>query len=282
MKVREINGDYGSPANKPAKTRKKFKRLKFWLKSILMLGLVSGTMVLLGLSPLFNISEIEVQGNRHYSSRTIAEVADISMGNNGFKTIGKDLRYILLLRYGEAEERILKNCPYAKDVTVRYKIPGKILIDMVERDVMCIVHYLGTSLVLDYEGYVLDTVKDTVKQEFPSVKGLKFEYYELGKKLVLENPGSIDKVVQVLKAVNDADNNDEFKIFELVESIDVSDDEKVFLFIDSRLAVNLGDLQDINYRINMLKHIFLRNIKNTDKGLLDFTAGENPVLRLEK
>jgi len=36
-------------------------------------------------------------------------------------------------------------------------------------------------------------------------------------------------------------------------------------------------LENLNYRISVLKHVLLKNLKKEDKGLLDFTVGQNPV-----
>jgi len=269
-------------AKKPGKTKKKFKRGRFWLKFILIIGLLSATLFLLAISPLFNIDGIEVKGNNHYSSAAIVEIADISTGSNGFKVIGKDLKSILSLRYGTAEKRILSSCPYIKDAEVRYAIPRKVYINIVERNPIGVIPYLGTSLLIDEEGYVLDTVKEPGKDKLITIKGFEFENYELGKKLVLENEYSLENAVDVMKAMEDSDKNDRFKILGLVEGVDVSDGENIRLFVDSRLVVNLGDLQDISYRIGVVKEILQKNLKKKERGLLDFTTGENPIFTPEK
>lgn len=277
MKTHMINGSPEFNSKEQIKSESKFKRTYLWLKFILILCLFLATLVLAALSPLFNIDHIEVYGNRHYESRDIVDATGITVGSNGFKTIGSSLTNIFTLRYGNAEQSVLKYYPYVKDVKVRYIIPGKVRIEITERDPIAVVPYLGTSLIIDNEGYVLGTVKSTEKHNLPVVKGLRFEDFELGQALKVDNRESLDQVINVMKAVNSSDKEDRFKIKNLIKFIDASDKNRVCLFIDSRIVVNLGDLKDLDYRIRVLKQLFLKNFKKEDKGFLDFTTGENPV-----
>jgi len=264
------------------KRNKEFKRSYKWIKFILVFILFGVTLVLLLYSPLFNVMEIEISGNRHYEASAITDLLDISIGSNGFKNMGKDLTGIFTLRYKGIEQKIEKNCPYIKEARVKYYPPSKVLVDIKERNPMGIIPYLGTSLLMDKEGYIVDTVKSEEKYDLPVIKGIEFEYYELGKKPEVQNPESIKKVIKVINTVNSSDAVTEFKLYELIESIDVSNQKGICLFMDSRLVVNLGELEDLGYRINVLKYIYLRNINKDDKGLIDFTVGDNPVFIPEK
>ena len=142
---------------------------------------------------------------------------------------------------------------------------------------MAVVPYLGTSLLIDSEGYVLDTVKSDEEIELPAIKGLKFESYELGKELNVQNKTCLKKVFKVLGAATDSDREDKFNLFRIIDSVDVNEENRVCLSVDSRIIVNFGDLSDINYRIRLLKQLLVKNLKASDRGLLDFTTGDNPI-----
>jgi cell division protein FtsQ len=255
----------------------KSKNILFWLKSILIFVLLAVTFVLVALSPLFNINSIEVSGNKHYENQDIIDATDIITGSNGFKTIGDSLFDVLTLRYGNAEKQILENRPYVKNVKVKYLPPTKVRIELVERSPIALVPYFGTGLIIDDEGYILDTETDADSSDLIVIKGLKIEDFELGQPIKADNLQCLAQAFSVIKAVNESDSDDDFKIGGLIESIDASDGSKVCLFVDSRIVVNLGNLKDLEYRIRLLKQLLLKNIKQDDRGLLDFTTGENVI-----
>ena len=248
------------------------RRLKF----ILLFILISIFLILLALSPIFNIRNIEVRGNRHYKSEDIINTSGIIKGINGFKIIGSSIGNILLLRDGYAEQALQKYYPYIKKVVVKYKIPGKIEIDVIERDPLCIVPFLGTNLVMDREGYIVDTVENLNDIGLPQVRGLKFKEFKLGQALNPANPEVMYASIKVIDLLLENDRNDEFKIMKLVNYIDASDLKRIILSVDSRIIVNIGDQQDLNYKINFLKQIYSKNLKKDDRGYLDFTNRKYP------
>jgi cell division protein FtsQ len=52
--------------------------------------------------------------------------------------------------------------------------------------------------------------------------------------------------------------------------------KRICIQLDSRILVNLGDLQDLDYRMAFLKEILLEKLNKNDKGTLNFTTGESP------
>jgi len=282
MDVLMINDDYELIAeNKKQSKRKKFKKRRIWLRLILILLLTAAVLIPLALSPLCNISGIEVAGNRHYKSSEITDVIDIGVGDNGFKIIGRDISGLLTFRYKKAEADILKKCTYVKSVEVKYLIPDKIHIKIEERNPMCTIPYMGSYLIMDEEGVIIDIVADAEDQNLPNVKGVKFESYEMGQALKFENSDSMEKIFSLINAIKKSDDSSSYKLEELVDYIDISEAKKVCLFIDSRIMVNLGDLRDLDYRISVLKYILQNNLKSEDRGILDFAAGEKPIFRQE-
>ena len=277
MRIQQINNGLESNTYNKMKSKKKFKKKHFRLKFILVFILFSTVIVLLALSPLCTIKQITVSGGQHYKQEDVVAVSGIVVGNNGFKTIGSNLNSIFSLRYGNSEKSILKNLPYVKNVVVKYAVPDKVRIILTERKPICVVPYLGTNLLMDEEGYIIDTVNQGAgNYNLPLVKGLKFEHFELGQPLKVDNSENLQAVITTFGAITDSDKSDKMKIFGLIKWIDVSDLKKICLFVDSRITVNIGDMQDLSYRISFLKQIYSKNLKPDDKGLLDFTTGENP------
>lgn len=282
MKIQETGEGLETRREKQKKNKKKFGKRRPWIKFILICVLSLVLLVLLALSPLFVISRVEVYGNQHYKQEELVGLSGVVKGNNGFRTIGSDIKSIFLLRFRKAEKSILKNCPYIKDVKVRFVLPDKIEIRTIERKGVGLVPCLGTNLLIDDEGYVMDTINDTKDYNLPLIEGLKFERYELGQALKTENDKNREAGMKVIRAMMDSDGREDLKIFNTVKSIDVSDLQKIYVFIDSRLVVNMGDLQELNYRISFLKQIFFKTLKKEDRGLLDFTTGDRPNFMPER
>ena len=277
MRKQTINEAMELKAEKRKRNRKRIKRLVFWVKSISILALFVAAIVFTGLSPLFDLKEIEVKGAVHYKPEILTGFAHIRMGENGFREIGSSPLNIVLFRFGNAEASIKGNCPYIKEVRVRYAIPSKVVIDVTERKATAAAPYRGTSLLIDREGYVLESLAADKKTGLLLIKGLEFTDYELGKKLDIKNRDSLANGIKLIEALKENDKLDKIKIFEMVDAMDVGDPSNIKISLESRVAVNLGDLEDLNYRISTAKTIFNKNIKKGEKGTLDFTTGENPV-----
>ena len=124
----------------------------------------------------------------------------------------------------------------------------------------------------------------------PLVKGLVFARYELGQPLAIQENNNFSIVLDFLRAVknfdnridksNNNDNNyysgNNLKIYDLINVIDVANKKNVKVLIDSRLTVNFGSLEEIDYRLEFLK-ILLNGDLKYGKGILNFTMGDKPV-----
>ncbi len=281
MRRQTINEAMGQKAEKRKKNRKRIKRLVAWIKSISILALFIAAVVFTGLSPLFDLKETEVKGAVHYKPEVLTGFANIRMGENGFREIGSSPMDIIRFRFGNAEASIIKNCPYVKEARVRFAIPSKVVIEVTERTAIAAVPYSGTSLLIDKEGYALESVPADKKTGLLVMKGLEFTDYEPGKELDLKNGASLALGIKLMEALKESDQSDKVKLFELVDVLDVGDEFNIKIRLEARVTVNLGDLEDLNYRISMARTIFTKNIKKGEKGTLDFTAGANPVFSPE-
>lgn len=265
--------------NKGIKKKFRFKRAYFCIKLVLFMALAFAVLIPLALSPLFNVRRITVEGNRHYSAESVVSRTGIATGVNGFKCISGSPLQLLSFRCGKAEQNLYSSSPYIKAASIRFIPPGTIAAVLEERTPAFTVPYLGTSLVIDGEGFVVDISGDHGKLALPEVKGLKFASYELGEKLENDDQAGMDRAIRLTEAVLKNDGSDELKLHGLLSGIDISDGDRIFMVIDERITVNLGDIDDIEYKLKVLKQVFFKKMKETDRGLLDFTAGENLVFK---
>ncbi len=281
MRARTINEDFEHRNKKRKINQKRLKHVLFWLKFMLTTGLLIATLVLLALSPLFAVNRIEVRGAVHYTDESLISLSGVVTGQNGFRQVGSSPGNIFRLRIGSAEEAIRQECPYIKTVEVKYVIPGSVVIDAAERTAAAVVPFNGTGLLVDRDGFVLEEQAPGTVRELPVINGLKFGSYELGKKPVYEKSEALQAAFRVMDEIQALDRDEADKLYDKVDSVDVGDLNAVSFMLESRVKVNLGDMQDLNYKLSSAKTIFAKNIKKVEKGILDFASGENPVFTPE-
>ncbi|MCX7843591.1 MAG: FtsQ-type POTRA domain-containing protein [Clostridia bacterium] len=267
--------------------KKKFRRALNWIKFILTVVLAVSAIAALFFSPLFDIKHITMTESKHYSREQILEATSLSAGTNGFVSLIKNAGGItnalrlLSFRHALAEDAILNGFPYVKTAAVRFNPPNAVKIDITEREAVALVPYMGSNLIVDADGYVLDINHKAQAEPLPVIKGLAFEGYKMGQALKLDNPEAFASAKTLMNTIKDADEADKQKLWGLVNSIDASSPDATYMNVDSRIMVNLGNITGLSYdsllyRIRFFKQIFIKNLKKDDKGLVNFTMGENP------
>lgn len=279
MKLRRIN-DVKEPLHKTHKSKKKHKRIWAWIRTILVTALLIATAIYTALSPLFNIDRMAVKGNTHYDSRNLIAASGIRNGMNGFRQIFNKPGKFYFLRIGSAERAIMDSCPYIKNVKVRFVIPSSILIEVSERKAAAILSMTGTSLLIDREGYLLELDPNPDKTDLPVIKGIQPDAYKPGLKLNIQE-NVLESAYMLFDAIEEIDNKNEDKLLPVVDFVDVGDIYNVSFMLQSRVLVNLGKLEDLNYKISAAQTIFYNNIKKDERGRLDFSTDENPVFTPE-
>ena len=98
-------------------------------------------------SSYFKINSIIVEGNQKYNEEEIKKAAEIILGANIFEI---DKKY--------AEDRLIKELVWLKDVNLKKVFPDKIEIKVSERNPFVKAAYGGSWYIIDEEGVVLDKI----------------------------------------------------------------------------------------------------------------------------
>lgn len=273
------------------KNARKKRRIKFF-RNLFVLILFVVAAIALAMSPLFSISGIEVYGSKHYTDDELIDASGLIIGSNWFRTKvnnikDNNLKDFFIIRSTVAQENILKRCPFVKSAVVKLKTPRIVGITVTEREPAALVPYKGTNLVIDSEGWVLDAHNNAEDYSLPEIKGLNISKYEMGQALIAENASwleSYNKVMNIIKRTeNNSDDNgeeeteNENRLSKDIKYVDFSKEGNIYINLDSRITVNLGDINDLNdYKVVFLREIYFQHLAESDRGYLDFSSGDRP------
>lgn len=279
MKVRRIK-DAQIPPYKINRRKRKIKRTLHFIKCLLVMVLFAMTIVYAALSPYFSIEKFDIKQSMHYDEKHLMEASRIPKGRNGFRILFSGAGKFYLFRIGTAERAIEDSCPYVKNAKVRYVIPSTVSIEVEERVAAAVVRMNDVSVLIDKEGFLLEFDTENVHTELPVIMGIELDSPNLGEKITVSEKILLS-AFKVFDTISEVDGSKEDKLIPYVDYVDVGDPYNIRFSLQSRVIVNLGEIDDLYYKITAAKTIFTQNIESTKRGKLDFSSGANPVFTPE-
>ncbi|MCX7771813.1 MAG: FtsQ-type POTRA domain-containing protein [Clostridia bacterium] len=255
--------------------KKKRRRAKNRLKLLLGIAGLALILMLLLFAPVFDIHAIVVTGSTRYTPDKIKEVSGIVLNENGFRKLPLKPEAILGLRLTDSENKI-RRLPYVKDCTVRLVFPDRVKISITEREPAAYLSYLDNYLIVDSEGFVLESRTEPPQGNLKEIQGIEFSKYTLGGQLEASDIELIKTAVEIMRAVSESDKRSEFKLNDVLDYIDMVDRNNALLSLDHRITVHLNPKDKLQYTIDFTKEIFFKNTGTNQTGKIDFTSGENP------
>ncbi len=230
---------------KERKRKRKIKRIKFFLKLILFVGLASGTIIFALTSPIFNIKDIKVINNNQVQADTIISLSELKTEDNIFKFYGKNV-----------VNKIKENA-YIENVKIHRKLPSTIEIKVEERTPKFSVDYMGKYAYINTQGYILEIAETNNEMTIIQGATTKEEDIQPGNRLCNEDLSRLEETIKILNSANE--NNLEGK----VTSIDISDKNEYSIYIESeKKRVHLGDSTNLS---NKMLYILAIIEKEKDK-----------------
>ncbi|MGE5632997.1 MAG: cell division protein FtsQ/DivIB [Caulobacteraceae bacterium] len=214
-------------------------------------------------SSFFQIKFITVEGNKSVSREEIIKLSSIYYGENIFRINKKN-----------SMRSIFQN-PYVKMIKIKRILPNKVLIDIIEREIMAYVPYVGSYLNIDEEGMIIEINPAIKKPDLPIVKGLKFETFKIGEYLNIQNKEQFSVTTMLIREIKNAG------MLNLVSEIDVTDLSNIKLKIKDGIKANLGSIDNISYKISFAKSIIEDAKSHSLKGTIEMSHSGNPVFKPE-
>lgn len=232
-------------------------------KYILILLLLAFTAAFLMTSALFNTKTINVMGNKRVSQQEIIRISGLNYQQNIFRINTK-----------ETMKNIFQN-PYVEKIKIRRGLPNIINIDIIEREPIVLVPYVGSYLYVDSHGIVVEINSSIEGMELPLIKGLKFNTFKLGEEIKVDNKLQLTGVIKLISEIKRAGLNQE------ITEINAEDILNLKLTTKSGIKVNLGDDSNINTKIPLAKAI-LQDLNNKKlKGTIEMGHKGNPIFKPE-
>ena len=132
-------------AHRDQRKNERKKRMRFVYIALILFAAIVG--IVLCFTVLFHVNRTEIRGYSIYSDEQILSVSGVKTGDNLF-----------LINRDKVKEHITQKLPYIGDVTVKLKLPNKIIITVYETSALCAAHSGDSYILLNENGKVLSKV----------------------------------------------------------------------------------------------------------------------------
>ena len=246
------------------KRKKRIKKIKFFVKLFLLVGIIAGGITFALTSPIFNIKDINVINNVTIPSDTIISLSELKIDQNIFKF------------YKENVKDKIKENPYVESVEIHRRLPSTIEINVTERVATYNVDYLGKYAYINTQGYILE-ISDESKG-MPVIQGATTNEEDIvpGNRLNEDDLRRLENVIKIMNAAKDSGLDGQ------VTSIDISDENNYSIYLNNeKKRVYLGDASNLSNKMLYVQAIIEQEPGKEGEIFLngDLNNGFNPYFR---
>lgn len=207
------------------------RKMKKHLISILLALVILCVGLVLVFSLFFKINTVTISGDKVYSQKMVTEKSGIVLGENLFKVNEEKL-----------SEKLSKDLPYIKSVTVERKLPDTIIINVKAAKEVAAVTTKKGFVLLDETGKVLDKNASILKENVAVVKNVKLKEYIEGEKVVLTDDKKTETLIKVFEAIKNTD-------IQLLTEIDLKNVNDIKIKYDDRITFAVGSTTNIETKL---------------------------------
>ena len=226
-------------------------------------------------SPLLSLRRIDVTGQARCTTEEILNASGLSTGEH----ILLPVRWLPgtgpVTRLHEVKHSV-ERLPWVSSALVEWRLPRDIRISVTEREPFARLPYLGGFLLVDAEGVVLQLQEEAVDPEIKELRGVSFTGYANGYRPDMREPERLDMGLRVLKALRNKRSGSGPSLADIVQWVDVLAYDRVLISLEDRVTIRLDPTGDLQYMLDFSSEIFFRYVKTEEKGMIDFTRGEDP------
>lgn len=245
--------------------KKKIKNKKPFIIVTSVITLFAAIAIFAFTAPIFNITQILVEGNNTVTQENIINLSGIKRGENIF-------------RFNKTAIARIKENKYIQDVKIKRKLPGTVEIEVEERTVKYQLQLINSYVYIDRLGYILG-IEDS-KADVPVITGLSITEDKMMNLDVLEEQdkkelNKIAKIMESTKAI---------EIENLITEINIENKNNFVLYLESEnKKVYIGDTGNLTNKMLYVKKILEK--EKSKSGIIfvngDISAGFKPYFREE-
>lgn len=240
------------------KTIKLKRKQKKQITGLTLIIIVAALIVIMLLTPGFDIKKINVYGNSVLKEEDIIKSSGIVKGVNIFSVSLKNAK------------NNIEEMGYIESAKVRRSLPGSINIEVVEAAGVAYIVTKNGHVMITADGRCIDLVDltgnkkdDGETKQLPVIRGIKSIKYKIGDKIKSEDADKLDVLFECLKEFSKYGY-----VFEM-EYIDISDIDNIeFSYNSGKLKVSLGNREKIEYKVECFGPI-LEAIGEDSEGFID-------------
>ena len=174
--------------NEKIRKKKKRKKKHYLLRFIVLVAFATG-MYFFFTSSLFDIQQLTVDNNSHYTEEQVINLAGAKTGENLFEA-----------SLSQMKEKLLAD-PYMKNVKLKRKLPAEVVIIVEERKEDAAVPYGNKYIIIDNEGMVLRIADQ--EPVLTLLLGMTIKNMEPGTPLEVEDNTALTDTLKLLKEVKE-------------------------------------------------------------------------------
>ena len=247
-----------------SKKRKKKRRI---LKIAALIAIITGIIIFTLVSPIFNITNIEISGNETINESTIESLSGKQKGKNIFQINKKEII------------NSIKENAYIDSVLVKRKLPGTLQIAVSERKIAYQVKVINSYVYLDYKGYILENSSKTAN--VPTISGFSTDQDTLLNKKKISNE-DIKRYMNTLFKIMESAKNAE--IWDKINTITIRNNEYILDLNKEDKKVYLGKATDLTNSMMYVKVILEKEKGNKGEIFVngELNDGFKPYFREQK
>lgn len=227
---------------KQAKIMRKKKKIKKILKTIILVAIIIGGICFALISPIFNITDIQVIGNNKINSDTIISLSQLQIGQNIFR-----------FNKNKVVNEIKTNA-YVENTKIKRKIPNKIEIIIEEREQNYNVEFLNGYAYINNQGYILEIAEQ--KLDLPVIMGITTpqEQVVAGNRLNDEDLEKLETVIQIMNICKS------YELDKKVSSIDITNKNDYIMYMEEeKKTIHLGNDSNLTNKMLYVPAILKEN-----------------------
>ena len=244
------------------KRRKLVLKICKWLT---LFCIIIGAIIYAMLSPIFNITSIEVSGNSRISSETILSLSGLEINQNIFN-----------FSTSQVKNNIKQNA-YIESVEISRSFPDKVEISVEERVATFVLTIGNAYAYINNQGYILEITSN--KGSYPIISSYEtpVEQIKEGSRLVTEDLEKLNDVLRIMEAISIGDNN----ISKLITQINIQDKTNYILTLEKEnKTIYIGDTSNLSTKVLLINQIIKEEEGNEGTIYLNVNLNtESPYFR---